>query len=71
MGTTTSLSDYVMAFIVAPGARDVFMLSGDGAKHLNNSLGCCQRLNYVCSMHEQAMIVTEACALIQSRMKSS
>jgi hypothetical protein len=70
MGTTSSLSNYVMAFI-GPRVRDVFMLPGDGSKHLNKSLGCCQRLNYACSLHEQAMIVTEVCAPIQSRMKSS
>lgn len=56
------LSDYVMNFLVSKGVRRAFMLPGGGAMHLNDSLGRCEHLEYVCFMHEQALaIAAEAC----------
>ena len=43
------LSDYVMRFIADQGVRHVFMLPGGGAMHLNDSLGQCKELEYVCT----------------------
>ncbi len=55
------LSDYVMEFLADRGVRDVFMLPGGGAMHLNDSLGRSKRLKYTCFMHEQAIgIAVEA-----------
>lgn len=55
------LSDYVMRFLVSKGVREVFMLPGGGAMHLNDSLGRCRELNYTCFIHEQALgIAAEA-----------
>ena len=51
------LSDYVMRFLVEKGVRDVFMLPGGGAMHLNDSLGRCTDLKYTCFLHEQAIAV--------------
>jgi acetolactate synthase I/II/III large subunit len=51
------LSDYVVEFIADLGARHVFMLPGGGAMHLNDSLGKCPRLKYVCNLHEQGCAV--------------
>src|SRR5690348_12639653 len=51
------LSDYVMEFIADQGVKHVFMLSGGGAMHLNDSLGGCKRLKYVCNLHEQAVAI--------------
>jgi acetolactate synthase-1/2/3 large subunit len=51
------LSDYVMDFLAAHGARDVFMLPGGGAMHLNDSLGKHPRLRYVCNLHEQGCAI--------------
>lgn len=51
------LSDYVMQFIADQGVKHVFMLSGGGAMHLNDSLGKCERLQYVCNLHEQAAAI--------------
>jgi acetolactate synthase-1/2/3 large subunit len=51
------LSDYVVEFIAAQGVRHVFMLPGGGAMHLNDSLGKCTRLNYVCNLHEQGSAI--------------
>jgi len=47
------LSDYVVEFIAGLGVRHVFMLPGGGAMHLNDSLGKCHSLQYVCNLHEQ------------------
>ena len=51
------LSDYVMEFLVARGVRHVFVLPGGGAMHLDDSLGVCSDLEYVCFMHEQALAI--------------
>lgn len=51
------LSDYVMRVVAAAGVRDVFMLPGGGAMHLNDSLGRCPGLRYVTCLHEQAAAV--------------
>jgi acetolactate synthase I/II/III large subunit len=48
------LSDYVVAFIADLGVRHVFMLTGGGAMHLNDSIGGCDRIEFVCNLHEQA-----------------
>lgn len=53
----TKLSDYVMDFIAAQGVRDVFMLPGGGAMHLNDSLGRHPSLRYICNLHEQGTAV--------------
>jgi acetolactate synthase I/II/III large subunit len=51
------LSDYVFETIADAGVRHVFMLPGGGAMHLNDSLGRCERLEYVCNLHEQACAI--------------
>src|SRR4051812_37099558 len=48
------LSDYVVEFVADLGVRHVFMLTGGGAMHLNDSVGACARIEYVCNLHEQA-----------------
>ena len=48
------LSDYVVRRIADLGVTDVFMVSGGGAMHLDDSLGREPRLTYVCNHHEQA-----------------
>lgn len=51
------LSDYVIEFIADQGVRHVFMLPGGGAMHLNDSVGQCGRIEFVCNLHEQACAV--------------
>lgn len=51
------LSDYMMEKIADAGVRHVFMLPGGGAMHLNDSLGRCQRLDYIVNLHEQAAAI--------------
>jgi acetolactate synthase I/II/III large subunit len=48
------LSDYVANFLVGRGIQHVFMLTGGGAMHLNNSLGKHPDLKVVFNHHEQA-----------------
>jgi acetolactate synthase-1/2/3 large subunit len=47
------LSDYVFARLKEWGARHVFLVTGGGAMHLNDSIGT-SGLNYICTHHEQA-----------------
>lgn len=51
------LSDYVAKELVKHGVRHVFMISGGGAMHLNDSLGKNENLEYVCNHHEQASAI--------------
>ncbi len=63
------LSDYVMQFIAKTGVKHVFMLPGGGAMHLNDSLGQCKELEYVCTLHEQAAaIAAEAYARVTNNL---
>jgi acetolactate synthase-1/2/3 large subunit len=51
------LSDYVVQFIAEQGVKHVFLVTGGGAMHLNNSLADEKRLIPVCNLHEQASAV--------------
>jgi acetolactate synthase I/II/III large subunit len=51
------LSDYVVRFIADLGVKHVFLVTGGGAMHLNNSLAGEERLTPVCNLHEQASAV--------------
>lgn len=63
------LSDYVMQTIARAGVKHVFMLPGGGAMHLNDSLGRCEGLEYICNLHEQASaIAAEAYARVTNNL---
>ncbi len=47
------LSDYIFARLREWGARQVFLITGGAAMHLNDSIGT-SGLNYLCTHHEQA-----------------
>jgi len=51
---TVRLADYVATTLADHGIRDVFMITGGGAMHLNDAIGRSDRLHYVCCHHEQA-----------------
>jgi len=62
------LSDYVAAFLAEHGVTDVFVVTGGGAMHLNDSIGREKRLRYVCLHHEQACaIAAEGYARVTNR----
>lgn len=48
------VSDYLAKRVRDMGVTHVFMISGGGAMHLNDSFGKCPGLDYVCNHHEQA-----------------
>jgi acetolactate synthase-1/2/3 large subunit len=63
------LSDYVAQFIAEQGVKHVFMLPGGGAMHLNDSVGNCSELNFICNLHEQACaIAAEAYARVTNNI---
>src|SRR5947199_1255072 len=51
------LSDYVVRTIAEQGVKHVFLVTGGGAMHLNNSLAEEKRLIPVCNLHEQASAI--------------
>jgi acetolactate synthase-1/2/3 large subunit len=51
------LSDYVIHFIANQGVKHVFLVTGGGAMHLNESLSRCGELEAVCNSHEQASAI--------------
>lgn len=48
------LSDYLVSYLVDLGIRDVFMITGGNAMHLNESFGSNSKIRYFCNHHEQA-----------------
>jgi len=51
------LSDYVVRFVADMGVKHVFVVTGGGAMHLNDSLARCKRLEFICNHHEQACAI--------------
>ena len=51
------LSDYVLRFIADQGVKHVFLVTGGGAMHLNQSLAMETRIEPVCNSHEQASAI--------------
>jgi acetolactate synthase-1/2/3 large subunit len=63
------LSDYIAKELVKQGIKHVFMISGGGAMHLNDSLGKCEKLEYICNHHEQACaIAAEGYARVKQKL---
>jgi acetolactate synthase-1/2/3 large subunit len=48
------VADYIAERAVQLGVRDVFLVTGGGAMHLNDAFGRCPGLRYICCHHEQA-----------------
>jgi acetolactate synthase-1/2/3 large subunit len=48
------LSDYVLNFVADLGISHVFLVTGGGAMHLNQSLAAQRRITAICNSHEQA-----------------
>ena len=55
------LSDYVVGKLADWGVRHVFLVTGGGAMHLNDSIGKEPRICYVCNHHEQASAMAAEC----------
>lgn len=62
------LSDYIVGRLADWGVRHIFLVTGGGAMHLNDSIGAESRIQYVCNHHEQASaMAAEAYARISGR----
>jgi acetolactate synthase I/II/III large subunit len=48
------LSDYIVSQLADWGVRHIFLVTGGGAMHLNDSIGAEPRIQYICNHHEQA-----------------
>ena len=60
------ISDYVIKFIAGLGVDKIFCVTGGGAMHLNNSLGCSDEVEGVFMLHEQgASVAAESYARIR------
>src|SRR3990170_1537136 len=51
------VSDYIIKYLADKGVRHIFMLTGGGAMHLNDSIGKEKRIQYICNHHEQASAI--------------
>jgi acetolactate synthase I/II/III large subunit len=62
------LSDYVVERLAGWGVRHIFLVTGGGAMHLNDSIGKEPRIQYICNHHEQASAMSaEAYARVSGR----
>jgi acetolactate synthase-1/2/3 large subunit len=48
------VADYIARRIAEAGVGTVFMITGGGAMHLDDAIGRCEGLRFVCNHHEQA-----------------
>ncbi len=63
------VSDYIAKRLVEYGVKHVFMVTGGGAMHLNDSIGRCKDLDYICNHHEQACaIAAEGYARVSGKL---
>ena len=58
---TMKLSDYIVGQLADWGVRHIFLVTGGGAMHLNDSIGKESRIQYVCNHHEQASAIAAEC----------
>lgn len=51
------VTDYIVKRLEEYGVRHVFMITGGGAMHLNDSFGASDSIHYICNHHEQASAI--------------
>lgn len=67
--STVRVADYIARNLVQHGIRDVFLVTGGGAMHLNDAIGRCEGLRYICCHHEQACaMAAEAYARVTGKV---
>jgi len=55
--TKVRVADYIASFLAGHGVRDVFLVTGGGAMHLNDAFGREPGLRYFACHHEQACAI--------------
>ncbi len=69
MTNFVKVSDYIAKFLADSGLTHVFMLTGGGAMHLNDSFGKQAGLQIICNHHEQASaMAAESYARLSGKM---
>lgn len=48
------VADYITQTLIKNGIHQIFLVTGGGAMHLNDAIGRCEDLTYICCHHEQA-----------------
>src|SRR4051812_26602604 len=51
------VTDYVVQHLENIGVTDIFMVTGGGAMHLNDSFGKSTKIRCICNHHEQASAI--------------
>ncbi len=51
------IADYIISFLENAGLKHIFMVSGGVAMHLNDALAQTEKIEYICSHHEQASVM--------------
>lgn len=54
MAAKVKVSDFIARYLAERGVRHLFLVTGGGAMHLNDSFGKEQRIKCICNHHEQA-----------------
>jgi acetolactate synthase-1/2/3 large subunit len=54
------VADYIFQTLVEHGVRDVFLITGGAAMHLNDAIGRTKGLSWTCCHHEQACAMAAA-----------
>jgi acetolactate synthase-1/2/3 large subunit len=63
------LSDYLVKFLKDKGVKHIFMVTGGGSMHINDSVGQEKSIKFVCNHHEQASaIAAESYARISNNV---
>ena len=58
------LSDYIISQLADWGVTEIFLVTGGGVMHLNDSIGRESRIRYTCSHHEQASSMAAECSMV-------
>lgn len=61
MDKKIKVSDYIVDHLAKIGVKDVFMITGGGAMHLNEAFGSSLKIRYYCNHHEQASAIGAEC----------
>lgn len=51
------VSDYIVNRLAEYGVKHIFMITGGGAMHLNDSISSFKAIEYICNHHEQACAI--------------
>ena len=54
------VADYIAQTLAGHGVRNVFLVTGGGSMHLNDAIGRCKDLSWICCHHEQACAMAAA-----------